>query len=83
MTKLNNVSGHRFSSKSNIVLLAFLLIAAYFLVTEHWAHVIQFLPYTLLLVCVGMHFFMRGGHNHGGGSPADDDDPIDAFKMRR
>ncbi len=41
-------------------------VAGYFLVTEHWAHVVGFLPYLLLLACPLMHMFMHGGHGHGG-----------------
>ena len=44
----------------------FLAIGAYFLWTEHQAHVIEFLPWVLILACVGMHLFMHGGHGHGG-----------------
>ena len=29
------------------------------------AHVIEFLPWILILGCVGMHLFMHGGHGHG------------------
>ncbi len=39
-------------------------VAGYFLVTEHWAHVVGFLPYLLLLACPIMHMFMHGGHHH-------------------
>jgi hypothetical protein len=38
-------------------------IIAYFLITEHRAHVIQFLPYLLLLACPFMHMFMHHGHH--------------------
>jgi hypothetical protein len=56
-----------FSSRANIVLIGFLAIGGYFLVTEHWAHVIPFLPWLLLLACPLMHVFMHGGHGgHGG-----------------
>ncbi len=37
-------------------------VAGYFLVTEHWAHVVGFLPWMLLLACPLMHLFMHGGH---------------------
>jgi hypothetical protein len=40
-----------------------LLIIAYFLFTEHRAHMIQILPYLLLLACPLMHFFMHGKHH--------------------
>jgi hypothetical protein len=38
-------------SRQGIAFIAFLAIAAYFLWTEHRAHVVQFLPYVLLLLC--------------------------------
>jgi hypothetical protein len=56
-----------FSSRANIVLIGFLAIGGYFLVTEHWAHIIPFLPWLLLLACPLMHVFMHGGHGgHNG-----------------
>ncbi|PWU18867.1 MAG: hypothetical protein C5B49_06545 [Bdellovibrio sp.] len=42
-------------------------IIGFFLITEHTAHVIQVLPYLLLLACPLMHIFMHhghGGHHH-------------------
>lgn len=54
-----------FGSRSNLVLLGFLAIAGYFLVTEHRAHLIPYLgylPYLLLLACPLMHLFMHRGH---------------------
>jgi hypothetical protein len=53
-----------FASRANIVLLGFLAIGGYFLVTEHWAHIVPFLPWLLLLACPLMHVFMH--HGHGG-----------------
>jgi len=49
------------------VLLGFLVIAGFFLVTEHTAHLLGILPYLLLLACPLLHFF-HGGHGgaHGG-----------------
>lgn len=41
-------------------------VAAYFLLTEHLAHVVGALPFLLLLACPLMHVFMHGGHgSHG------------------
>ncbi|MBB6182527.1 DUF2933 domain-containing protein [Pseudorhizobium flavum] len=56
-----------FSSRANIVLAAFLAIAAIFLIAEHRAHVLGFLPFLLILACPLLHVFMHGGHGgHGG-----------------
>jgi len=56
-------------SRTNIALIVFLVIAAFFLVTEHRAHLtgwIPYWPYLLLLACPLMHLFMHGGHGHAG-----------------
>jgi hypothetical protein len=53
-------------SKSGIVLLGFLAVAAFFLLTEHTAHVFGALPWLVLAACPLMHLFMHGGHGHGG-----------------
>lgn len=42
----------------------FALIAGYFLVTEHRAHMVNFLPYLLLAACPLMHFLHHRGHGH-------------------
>jgi hypothetical protein len=58
---------------SSWALIAFLAIAAFFLLTEHRAHVWGVALYLLLLACPLLHFFMHRGHGrHGGreGSPA-------------
>jgi hypothetical protein len=49
-------------------LCAFLVVAAFFLWTEHRAHLLGVLPYLFVLLCPLIHLFMhRGGHNgHGG-----------------
>jgi len=56
-----------FKSRTGLVCLAFLAIAAFYLITEHTAHVFGVLPYALLLLCPLMHLFMHGGHgDHSG-----------------
>jgi hypothetical protein len=50
---------------SRIVLLGFLAIAAFFLITEHRAHVLGALPYVLLLLCPILHLLLH--RSHGGG----------------
>lgn len=60
----------------NFGLLVFTLVAGFFLVaehkahllglyTEHEVHILNALPYLLLLLCPLMHLFMHGG-GHGG-----------------
>ena len=46
----------------NVILLVFLGIAFFFLITEHQAHFFGALPYLLLLACPFMHMFMHRGH---------------------
>lgn len=42
----------------------FAVVAGYFLLTEHRAHMVNFLPYLLLAACPLMHFFHHGMHRH-------------------
>jgi len=57
-----------FSSRAGLVLIAFVAIAAFFLITEHRAHVFGILPYLLVFACLVLHLFMHGKHGgHGGG----------------
>ena len=67
----NHIEGRPgfFATRGNVVLLGFLAIGGYFLVTEHWAHVVPFLPWLLLLACPLMHLFMH----HGSGGHGNDD----------
>jgi hypothetical protein len=57
------------------VLIGFIAIAGYFLLTEHRAHAIQFLPFLLVLACPLLHMFhghgSHGRHGHGE-EPRDD-----------
>jgi hypothetical protein len=54
-------------SRSAWVLVAFGLIAAFFLLSEHRAHAMGLLPYLLLLACPLLHLLSHG-HHAGGGS---------------
>ena len=65
------------------VLLGFIAVAAFLIITEHRAHLsfllitehrghlsewVYYLPFLLLLACPLMHLFMHGGHGgHGSG----------------
>lgn len=56
-------------SRAGLVLLGFLAVAAFFVWTEHSAHLFGALPYLLLFACPLMHLFMHhghGGHGHSG-----------------
>lgn len=64
--------GHNFKPLFNWILVGFLLIAGYFLVTEHRAHLggaLNYLPFLLLLACPLMHVFMHHGHGSHGQHP--------------
>ena len=58
------------TNRSTLVLIGFLLIAGFFLLIEHRAHVFGILPFVLLAACPLLHIF---GHRHGGGGPGDRD----------
>jgi hypothetical protein len=47
-----------------VSLLVFLAAAAFFLWTEHRAHLLGVLPYLILLLCPLMHLLMHRGHRH-------------------
>jgi hypothetical protein len=69
-------------SKAKWVFIGFALIAAYFLITEHKAHLsgyMQYWPLLLVLACPLLHLFMHGGH----GSHADHGHRHDAEKGDR
>ena len=60
----------------NWILIGFLLVAGYFLITEHRAHLVgalYFLPYLLLFACPLMHLFMHHGHHDHKQHPAPKD----------
>ena len=52
------------ATPAGLVLIGFLAIAAFFLVTEHSAHLFGILPWLFLAACPLMHLFMH--HGHGG-----------------
>jgi hypothetical protein len=70
----NNESGqdkHR-NSRGKWAFIGFLVIAGYFLLTEHRAHLSGWLSsygiWLLLLACPLLHIFMHGGHGGHGDS---------------
>ncbi|MPV70470.1 DUF2933 domain-containing protein [Burkholderia sp. BE17] len=71
----SNESSPRFwRSRYGIGMLVLGAIAGYFLLKEHTAHVVGFLPFLLLAACPLMHLFMHhghGGHDHASHTPPD------------
>ena len=63
-------------SRTKWVFIGFLVIAAYFLITEHRAHLFGWLSsywiWLLLLACPLMHLFMHGGHGSHGSHRGDE-----------
>lgn len=59
---------HRYAGtvQVNLAVLAFFAIAAFFLLTEHRAHLFGALPFLLLLACPLLHSFMHRGHGGNG-----------------
>jgi hypothetical protein len=49
-------------SAYSVLLMAIGSLGAYFLLTRHYAHVLDALPFLLLLACPLMHVFMHQGH---------------------
>lgn len=75
------------STAFNIALAVLLGIGAYFLWTEHRAHLGNLLIWGLLLACPLMHVFMHGGHDdhrHPDERPAPDHSgPADSSSKER
>ena len=62
----SNETNNRYRTISRYVFIGFVAIAAYFLIAEHRAHIVPYLPFLLLAACPLMHLFHHGGHRHGG-----------------
>ena len=61
-------NGEPWARRAKIALIGFSLIGGFFLIAEHRAHVLPYLPFLLLAACPLMHMFMHGRHGHGGHS---------------
>jgi len=72
-------TGHKsfWKTPAGWAFLGFAAVAAFFLVTEHTAHVFGVLPWLLVLLCPLMHVFMHRGHGgHGGHDHGKPDDRV-------
>jgi peptidoglycan/LPS O-acetylase OafA/YrhL len=58
-------------SVAGLAALGFGAVVAFFLVTEHRAHLYGVLPYLLVLACPLMMLFMHHGHDHHDRAPGD------------
>ncbi|MFW5326172.1 DUF2933 domain-containing protein [Pseudomonas aeruginosa] len=59
-------------SKAGVALIMLAVIGLFYVAREHYGHLSLALPYLILLLCPLMHLF---GHNHGGHSHQDREDP--------
>jgi hypothetical protein len=65
-------------TRTGVAAIGFGLVAAFYLLREHWGHTLGALPYLILLACPLMHLFMHGGHgghDHGGGRSSQENPP--------
>lgn len=80
-------NGKETKSRTKWVFIGFALIAAYFLVTEHRAHLSGWLAsywiWLLLLACPLLHMFMHGGHGGRGGHGSHRDDSGETSDKQR
>ena len=60
----------------NWMIAGLVLVAAYFVIGEHWVHVAPYFPFLIFLSCPLMHLFMHHGH-HGGHGQAPRSNPHD------
>lgn len=70
-----------FRSPIGLVLIGFLIVAAFFLIAEHRAHIFtgNWFIWLLPLSCLVMHFF-HGGHGGGSGGHDHGERPSDSRK---
>jgi hypothetical protein len=79
-TMLEETGHHKSAWRSRVrfVFFGFAIIGAFFLLAEHRAHVLPWLPWLFLAACPFMHFFMHHGHDdhdHHGGRDGSDGQP--------
>lgn len=65
----------RWRTRTGIAVIGFILVIAFYVLREHYAHALGLLPYLLLFACPLMHLFMHHGHSghaghHGGDNRA-------------
>ena len=68
-----NHSPGRMEKVSRLALWVFGAAALFYLLTEHRAHFLGWVPYLVLLACPLMHLFMHHGHGGHGKSAVNPD----------
>lgn len=56
------------SLKTKLIFAIFLAIAAFFLITEHRAHLYGIVPYLLFIIMIPLHLLMHSSHGDHGSS---------------
>ncbi|MBA4208234.1 MAG: hypothetical protein C0454_01745 [Parvibaculum sp.] len=71
----NDDQSPRRVSAPTIALWGFMAIGAFYLIAEHRAHLLGWLPWLIILACPLLHIFMHGRHgghdHHGEGSSSE------------
>jgi len=67
MPEQTEFNSNAWGSRAKWVFAAFVAVGAFFLIAEHRAHVLPFLPWLFLAACPLLHMFMHGGHRGSGG----------------
>lgn len=49
-------------SKQGLVAISFIAVIGFYLIAEHRAHLLGYLPFLIFLLCPLMHLFMHHGH---------------------
>lgn len=65
----NGQDQKRRSTSFKFALAGFLAVAAFYLITEHRAHLLGWLPLIIFLACPLLHVFMHGRHGGHGNRP--------------
>jgi hypothetical protein len=58
-------------TSAGVAAIGFALVAAFYVLREHWGHALGLLPYLVLLACPLMHLLMPHHHRHHRDSGAD------------
>ncbi|PWS34372.1 hypothetical protein DFH01_25470 [Falsiroseomonas bella] len=53
-------------TSTGITVLGFALVAAFYVLREHYAHALGLLPYLIILACPLLHLFGHGRHGRNG-----------------